>query len=1025
MRWFLLTELLLVLAVGAWAQEEGPVTIGGITYERVDPGEPFVEAARPIQDWQAPAPTAAEQAAGVMVFLAPDPGEYRPYRVPKAVERTERLKAFLTPGEDEAVPFGVYALSEQEGLTVMVDLKGAPVTVDVRYEHCWPQRTGWRSRQWYMTPELLLPCGEGKRTVPTRRGLLTEEPFDLAAAQTQGFWLTLSAPDDAKAGRYEATVTLTSSGAQPLVVPLQIEVLPFRLQRPAHRAWLLYGDSGRWTRMTDEQVLAEMRDFRRHGMDGLIEGSLGTPDVSQLREGKVNYDASRFRKYTELARQAGMNGPYVINSAGAELVRKTLGINADLSKGPWPPEVAAGVRAIARAAVEATKDLPYAWYYYGVDEPTGENTFAIQDYQAWHDGGARTYATFYNPSFLEKASAFLTAPCFAVGLVSNEQRAKEAREACERTGAEFWWYGTGCYVNPFPQEGYMWHNRYGAGLLFWKTGARASATWTFCRPHEDVFNDFDGSNANRAEPKEQCTVYPHFLRADDWSTYQGAIPTIAWESLREGVDDYLYLYTLHSLIQQAAASPLAAARAAADDAQATLEALVESVPWANPMGSVGFETQRLQQVRRTVADRIVAVQKALAGEGYQPPAATGREFSLRVKTVETPRTSALPVLAVATAPGAPVVDGRLDDACWKFAALAGDFVDIRSGEPSKLATCARVMADAQALYVGFDCPEPRMTEVQAKETKHDGSAWMEDSVELFVGGSARKPYAHVIVTTANVVLDERNQDAAAWNPKLETAVAKAKEGWSVEVAIPWAELAAAGVARESVMSFNFGRNRLRGDDPQPHTAWSCTYNGFHVPERFGIGVLHQGPVMLEGLRLPWAWGSTAVELTVRNVSNTPVAAVAKVREVVRETAPVPPGETVTFRFPLALRHSGERSLSVSWGAVGQELVHLQVPVTVPEPVAVNLKGGLVSPGSVVDIPVSVGLAPADRDRYRLQVRVTAGGQATVHKLAAQPGESVSIPVRATGAAQVQVLLVDARGRTVREGDTCRLMVLGD
>jgi len=959
----------------------------------------------------------------MMAFLAPDPGEYRTYRIPKATERTERLQAFLTPGEDEAVPFGVYTLSEVKGLTVTVDLKGAPLKVDIRHEHCWPQRTGWRSRQWYLTPELLLPCADGKKTVPTERGLLTEVPFDLAAAQTQGFWLTLSAPEDAKPGRYEATVTLSSRGAPPLVLPMEIEVLPFRLERPADRWWLLYADSGRWAKMTDEQVLAELRDMRRHGMDGLIEGALGTPDVSQLREGKVTYDASRFRKYSELARQAGMGGPHVINSAGADLVKRTLGINADLTKGPWPPEVTAGVQAIARAAVEATKDLPSKWYYYGVDEPSGDNTFAIQDYQAWHDGGARTYATFYNPSFLEKASAFLTAPCFVVGLVSNEQRAKEAREACERTGAEFWWYGTGCYVNPFPQEGFMWNNRYGAGLLFWKTGARAAATWTFCRPHEDVFNDFDGSNANRAEPKEQCTVYPHFLKADDWSTYQGAIPTIAWESLREGVDDYLYLYTLTSLIRQAQASPLEAAREAAEEAQATLDAVVESVPWANPMGRVAFEARRLQQVRRMVADRIVALQNALGGKAYVTPAVAAQEFNLRVRIVDGSRPSVLPVLSVATDAGAPTVDGKLDDLCWQRAAVAGHFVDIRNGEPAKLVTCARVLADERALDVGFECPEPKMEAVQAKEKQHDGQVWMEDSVELFVGGAARKPYAHVIVTTANVVLDERNQDADAWNPKLETAVARGKDRWSVEIAIPWTELAAAGVAREPVMVFNFGRNRITDNDPQPHTAWSCTYNGFHVPERFGIGVLQQGAVMLESLQLPGGWGSASLDLTLRNASSAPVAAEARVRRLARQTAALKPGESVRLQFPMPLRHVGERTLTVSWGAVGQTPFSLQVPITVPEPVVVNLKGGLVSPGSMVEVPVALGLAAADRERYRLEVHVAAGGRTAVHKLAAQPGESVIIPVRTTGAAQVQVRLVDARGRTVRESDTCRLMVL--
>ncbi len=1007
-----------------WAQATGPVTIGSVTYDRVDPGPEFKEATRPLQNWTAPDPTEAEQRAGMMAYVASDPGAYRTYRVPKPTERVDRLRVFLAPGEDEPVCFAVYSLVRLPGLTVTADLKGAPLSVDVRQMHCWPQRTGWKSRQWYLTPELLLPCAGGRKMVPFKRGVLQEVPFDLGAGETQGFWLTLTAPQNAPAGRYEAQVTVGSTREQSLVLPLTIEVLPIKLRRPKDRSWLLYGDSGRWNRMSEAQILAELKDYRRHGMDGLIEGPMGRPDVSRLKQGQVTFDAGPYRRIAKLCEQAGMFGPHVIGSAGPELVCQALGIKPDLHKGEWPEEVKAGVRAIAKAALAATADLPSKWYYYGVDEPTGDNTYAIQDYQAWHDAGARTYATFYVPSFLEKASAYLTAPCFVVGLISHEQRAKEAREACAKTGAEFWWYGTGSYVNPFPQEGFMFHNRYGAGLLFWKSGARAEATWTFCRPHEDVFNDFDGVRQNEYEPKEQCTAYPQLLKPDDWSTYQGAIPTIAWESLREGVDDYVYLATLQGLITEALASAQPAVRQAATEAQTTLDGLVAGVPWFNPMGSVVFDTSRLQQVRRLVAERIVELQAVLDGRPVRAAAVAEQQFTLRVKVTEATRKSPLPVASVAGAAPAPTVDGNLDDAAWRNSANLAGFTDIRTGQPARLATSARVLSDDQALYVAIDCPEPAMREVAAPERQHDGPVWLEDSVEFFVAGAARQAYAHLIVTTANVVLDEANQDAQSWNPAVKTAVGRRADGWTVEMALPWTELAKAGVKREPVMAMNFGRSRYTAGDPQPHTAWSCTYDGFHVPSRFGIALLQQGAVALTGLCLPDQWGRQTLGVTLRCQSATPATAAVQCRGVGARQVALPAGGCRTVALPVSLRRPGRHEMALTWGAVDRPANTTKLVVETPEPATMAQPDGLLSNGAVVDLPVQLGLSAFERARHRLRVLLSNGCETHAASLRADTGGGC-LPVTTRGPVRLRVQLVDACGRPVWQSPEHTLMVLPD
>ena len=1022
MRSVLLSLLACLAGLAPRVLAQAPVTLGGITYDHVDPGVAFTPAAVPTQDGPAPQPSKAETAAGLLAYVAPDPGDYRPDRIPTPAESVTRLRTFLTPGEEESVSFAVYALADLDGLTVSVAGK-APLDVDVRQLHCWPQRTGWNSRQWYMTPELLLPCAAGKKTVPQTRGVLQEVPFRLTAKQSQGLWLTLSTRPEAQPGPYRLTVSVRAAGRPALELPLEVELLPFTLRQPADRSWLLYCDSARWQTMSEAQVLAELRDFARHGMNGLIEMPFGAPDVSGLAQGKVTFDAAPYRKYASLCEQAGLAGPHVIGSPGTAPVLAALGLKTDLQKGEWPAAVRAGVEAVARAAVAATRDIPAPWYYYGVDEPTGDNTYAIQDYQAWHAAGAPTYATFYVPSFLEKASTFLTAPCFVVGLISQEQQAREAREACQKTGAEFFWYGTGSYVNPFPQEGFEVHNRYGAGLLFWKTGARAQATWTFCRPHEDVFTDFDGSAANGAEPKEQVTAYPHLLKPDDYTTYQGAIPTLAWEGLREGVNDYRYLYTLAELVKQAQASADAPVRQAAQAAQGELEALAGSVPWANPMGPMPFGAQRLQQVRHLIADRIVSLQDAIRGEAGRTPQRRAERATVRVRTRAGEPRPGMPTLSIPATRQPPTIDGTLADAAWRSSALAAGFRDIRNGQPAELHTQARLLSDDQALYVAFECPEPALEAVQVKEQKHDGSVWLEDGVELFVAGAARTPYAHLVVTSAGVVLDEVNQDSGAWNPQLQIATRRGPGGWTVEIAVPWTELAKAGIQREPIMTLNVGRNRYTKADPQPHTAWASTGAGFHVPERFGLAFLPEAPLALHDLAIPDQWGAQSLSVNVQNRAAAAVEAVVALEGATPQTLRLAAGASQTVAFPVSLATPGPATLLLSWGLRGDTAQQLKLSTVVPPPAQGPGHGDLLRPGSSSEWPVTLNLAPPEQKAHTLLVRVQDGKRVKDYPLDAGPGESVKVTVYSSSVARLQLLLLGRDGKPAWQGPECSFMVL--
>ena len=78
-----------------------------------------------------------------------------------------------------------------------------------------------------------------------------------------------------------------------------------------------------------------------------------------------------------------------------------------------------------------------------------------------------------------------------------------------------------------------------------------------------------------------------------------------------------------------------------------------------------------------------------------------------------------------------VVDGRLDKEPWRSAPRSPRFVDLVSGAPGLLDTRIAALWDDQYLYLGFWIEEPR---VRARFTERDSFLWMENDVEVFVGG---------------------------------------------------------------------------------------------------------------------------------------------------------------------------------------------------------------------------------------------------------------------------------------------------
>jgi hypothetical protein len=75
-------------------------------------------------------------------------------------------------------------------------------------------------------------------------------------------------------------------------------------------------------------------------------------------------------------------------------------------------------------------------------------------------------------------------------------------------------------------------------------------------------------------------------------------------------------------------------------------------------------------------------------------------------------------------PGAPRVDGRLDDAVWETATVRADFTqrDPDEGRPASERTEVRVVYTDDAVYVGVRAFDSRPNEIRAELTRRDASS---------------------------------------------------------------------------------------------------------------------------------------------------------------------------------------------------------------------------------------------------------------------------------------------------------------
>jgi Carbohydrate family 9 binding domain-like len=148
----------------------------------------------------------------------------------------------------------------------------------------------------------------------------------------------------------------------------------------------------------------------------------------------------------------------------------------------------------------------------------------------------------------------------------------------------------------------------------------------------------------------------------------------------------------------------------------------------------------------------------------------------------------------------PRIDGVADEAAWAAApavTLRGSF----DGRPAPLRTQARLLYDAQHLYVTFDVEDP---DVWGTYRQRDEPIYEQEVVEIFLDANADgRTYNELQVSPHGVLFDayfpaRRQGMDLSWDSGMRAAVkvrgtlddaSDRDAGWTVELQIPLARLA--------------------------------------------------------------------------------------------------------------------------------------------------------------------------------------------------------------------------------------------
>ena len=165
---------------------------------------------------------------------------------------------------------------------------------------------------------------------------------------------------------------------------------------------------------------------------------------------------------------------------------------------------------------------------------------------------------------------------------------------------------------------------------------------------------------------------------------------------------------------------------------------------------------------------------------------------------------------------APIIDGALDDACWKIAHAASNFTHERSGNPVEDDTTVKLIYTDEAIYVAWHLYDSEPDKIIALQTQdHVRFKTTEDWVSFSIDPFHTHRFSNRTYFMANpsgkkfVHSPKQDANKTEWMEQWNVAANINATGWVVEMEIPWKMLDYPDTTEPIRMGINFDRGQAR------------------------------------------------------------------------------------------------------------------------------------------------------------------------------------------------------------------------
>ncbi|MCF6176621.1 MAG: family 20 glycosylhydrolase [Victivallaceae bacterium] len=203
--------------------------------------------------------------------------------------------------------------------------------------------------------------------------------------------------------------------------------------------------------------------------------------------------------------------------------------------------------------------------------------------------------------------------------------------------------------------------------------------------------------------------------------------------------------------------------------------------------------------------------------------------------------------------GEPVIDGNLNDLCWKNSAIMNlglrgtnkNILNIDS-RPPKLKTKIAINYGKKGIYIGARLEMPAGGKPRTKVKQRDQNVYEDDCLEIFYAPSAKKAglFYQMTINSNGVLFDKKGHELN-WNPKVKLKTKVAKNYWNIELMIPYEEMGVSRPKAGEAWSFNIKRIYYgKSAKIKEHSAWATLKH--NDSQNYGKLIFNQYPVLKSG-----------------------------------------------------------------------------------------------------------------------------------------------------------------------------------